>query len=522
LPRSRQKAGELGYAVADDYTYTDAFNGEELFERPALSRLRADAKARRFCLVLAYNTYALAKEPAHMAILHDEWERAGIRFDFVTESFDDSIIGQIVLQLNDFSAKKEGERRKDRFERARRARAESGKAVVAHRANYGYQWADVRLKDGRLSRERLEADPVTGPVVVRMYELMATGHTMRSIAALFTREGIPTPTGKTCVWDQSSIRMLLINPLYCGRPMTMRSKSIPVEKSVRHLYARRTRDVPRPFEEQVALAAPYAPALVSPALWESVVARLRLNQQLAYRNNRQPAATLARGLVQCGYCGFRVQTVNTTSHGADYRCQTALTRMPRSQRCRSGGQVIVAHKLDAAVWASVSQLLRSPALIEQEVARMAEMEDPGAELLATLDRQMAELDRRIANKRKFAELVDDNDERAELAAEVTQLRQSRRVLEAERRAAEARTAGWGDQQRGLQRTLDWCARVAGNLETFTDTEKRETLLALGADVVLYRAGHTPRAERVLHLPLSGGLALSLDGHGTSRREVRLW
>jgi DNA invertase Pin-like site-specific DNA recombinase len=263
LAALRAKAAELGYATADDFTYMEAFNGEELIERPMLSRLREDARARKFAIVLAYNVYALAKNQAHLAILHDEWERAGVALDFVTEQLEDTPIGRAILALRAFAAEVEGERRKDRITRARVPRVQSGKPAVGHRPNYGYQWADVRLADGRLSRERLEVDPVTAPIVVRMYELVDAGHTLRGIAALFTREGIPTPTGKWAGWDPTSIRMLLLNPLYCGRPIALRRKSIPVDKSVRHLYARRSRAVVRPAAEQVALPATYAPPLVS-------------------------------------------------------------------------------------------------------------------------------------------------------------------------------------------------------------------------------------------------------------------
>jgi site-specific DNA recombinase len=516
LAALRAKAAELGYATADQYIYTDMHTGEELIERPNLSRLREDARARQFGLVLAYNVYALAKEPAHMAILHDEWERLGIGLDFVTERFDATPIGQIVLQVNTLAAQIEGARRKDRFQRARLARAQSGKAAVAHRANYGYRWADVRLADGRLSRERLEVDPVTGPIVKRMYELVDTGHTMRSIAQLYTAEGIPTATGKTPVWDPSTIRAILINPLYCGRPVTLQRKAVPVDKSVRHLYARRTRLVPRPAEDQVALPATYAPAIVSPDLYERVLARLHQNQQLAPRNNRQPTATLARGLVRCGHCGYRMSVINTSAWGPYYRCQIGVGRPFKKEQCAAKGISVMAHKLDAAVWDAICEVIKNPDLIKQEYAHMCETKDPGAEMLASIDRQLSELDRRIANQRKFAELVDDDDERAELAAEVSRLRQDHRVLEAERVAAQARTAGWRDQQRGLERLLNLCKRVAGRLDTATPERRRETLLTLRAEVLVYRSDHTPRAELTIYLPLSGAVALPLEMSGAER------
>jgi site-specific DNA recombinase len=484
----------------------EAFNGEELIERPELSHLRDDAKERRFAIVLAYNVYALAKNQAHLAILHDEWQRLGVALDFVTEQLEDTPIGRAILALHAFAAEVEGERRKDRVSRARVARVKGGRAAVGHRPNYGYQWSDTRLPDGRLARERLDVNPETAPIVVRMFEMIDSGHTLRSIAAQFTNEGIPTPTGKWVAWDITTIHALVLNPLYIGRPMALKRKSVPVDKTVRHLYARRSREVPRPIEEQIELPASYAPPLVSPDLFARVAERMRLNKQLAARNNRQPAATLVRGLIRCGYCDAAIITVNSTRQGAIYRCQMA-SRLHKGdgsiRACPSHGMPIVSHKVDDAVWAKVTEVLTQPDLIAQEVARMQTMDDPRADLLAGVERQIAETERRITNKRKFAELVNDDDERADLAAEVKKLREDLRTHEAERVAINARLGTWRNQQDGLERTLDWCARVSGNIAAFTAEQRRETLIAMRAEVKLYRSDHTPRAELTVHLPLSG-------------------
>jgi site-specific DNA recombinase len=511
LAALRQKAAKMGYAVDEAYIYQDAHTGEELAERPGISALREDARGRHFGLVLAYNTYALAKVPAHLGLLVDEWQRLGITLDFVTEKLDDTPLGQFIASANSFAAAIEGERRKDRFQRARRARAESGKPATTHRPNYGYQWADVRLPDGRLSRERLEINPTTGPAVVRMFQMAAAGQTLRSMAHDLSLDGIPTPTGKHLEWDQTTLVRILRNPLYCGQGMALRNKMVPVDKAVRHLYAHRTREVRRPVEEQVPLPATYAPALVSRALFDQVGERLRLNQQLATRNDHQPAAALARGLIRCGHCGIAVFAMNW-NHGKEaprYVCGTGARRRPGMERCAARGITINTPKLDAAIWAKVCEVLSTPDLIAREVAAMDETEAPGTDELATIDRRLAEVDRRIATKRKLADQMDDDQEIAELAAEINALRRERRDVEAERVGAEVRASGWHRQQEGLQQTLDWCQRVSGNLAGFTFAERRATLLALRAEVRLYKSDHDPRAELTLHLPVSGARVLAL-------------
>jgi site-specific DNA recombinase len=504
LAALRAKADEMGFAVDEAYIYTDAWTGEELAERPALSRLRDDAKGRHFAVVLAYNVYALAKHTAHLAILVDEWEYAGIALGFATEELEDTPVGRFMRQAQAFAAEIEGARRKDRFARARRDKAERGKPAGASRANYGYRWADVRRPDGRLSRERLEFNPDTAPVMERLFARADAGQTLRSIAADLTTDGIPTPTGKHVEWDQSTVLMLLKNPLYCGRGMTLSHKSVPVDKAVRKDYARAFRATWRPVEERIPLPESFAPPLVSVEVFERVAARLRENKRLAPRNNRTPLATLARGLIRCGHCGFTVHVVNKAhTSGPRYICATGSGREARRKRCEGHGIVIVAKKLDDALWVTVCEALTNPDDIAEEVRQMHETEAPGADLLATIDRQIADVDRRIATKRQLAEEAKDDEDRAQWLAEIAQLRRTRRGLENERIGAEAKAAGWHAQERGLTEVVDWCRRVAGKLDRFTDAQRRATLLALQAEVRLYKAGHTPRAEVTLHFPVSG-------------------
>jgi hypothetical protein len=58
----------------------------------------------------------------------------------------------------------------------------------------------------------------------------------------------------------------------------------------------------------------------------------------------------------------------------------------------------------------------------------------------------------------------------------------------------AHFATWREQAEGLERTLDWVARVGANLNGLTYDERRATLMALRATVRLYRTGHEPRVE----------------------------
>jgi predicted site-specific integrase-resolvase len=80
--RCRQKAQELGYEVGR--VTREVYTGAELWDRPLLSRDRANIRARQFQALVVYATDRLARDPIHLAIIAEECERAGVDLIFVT------------------------------------------------------------------------------------------------------------------------------------------------------------------------------------------------------------------------------------------------------------------------------------------------------------------------------------------------------------------------------------------------------------------------------------------------------
>src|SRR5260221_1660105 len=70
-----QEAGERawalanGYAVDEQYIYRERHSAEEYYERPELTRLRADAKAHKFALVVVHSVERLARDAIHLGII---------------------------------------------------------------------------------------------------------------------------------------------------------------------------------------------------------------------------------------------------------------------------------------------------------------------------------------------------------------------------------------------------------------------------------------------------------------------
>src|SRR5258706_12285351 len=197
-----QEAGERdwalanGYAVDEQYIYRERHSAEEYYERPELSRLRADAKAGRFAVVAVHSVERLARDAVHVGIICEELDRAGVKVVFVTEPLDnDSLDGQLVRFVRAYAGKIENERKKERVMPPIPERPRLGRPIPGCRIPYGYLPGPQRDARGHLTKERLLENPTTAPVVRRIYAEAAAGVPLRTIANGLTADGIPAPTG---------------------------------------------------------------------------------------------------------------------------------------------------------------------------------------------------------------------------------------------------------------------------------------------------------------------------------------
>lgn len=519
----RAYAEELGFAVVDEYIYVEKHSGEELYERPEMTCLRSDAKRCAFGLVLCYSVERLARHSGYVQIVLEELERLGIGLDFASERLEDTPEGRMIRSVKAYAGEVENERRKDRIHRALMARVQSGKPIAGARPRYGYKWADIRNADGKLIRERLVEDPDTMPVVLRIWHMADAGMTQRQIAGMLTQEGILTPTGKRLTWDPSTIHQILTDGIYWGEPVALKRRVVPVEKAVRDRYRRRFRDIPRPIEERVALPSTVAPAVISKEMAMRVQERKRQNKELSARRNREPNATLLRGLAYCGVCGYRLTVANANSQlvGPQFRCNTQTRLLNKFEdQCRKSGNTIMAHKLDAIVWAKMIELFEEPGRLaaELDAARtMAHDQHTEADAPArTLKNKIANAEKELAGLRKMAALIDSEREREAYALRINLLARDRDLWVKELAGLEAAAARPRIKEQAI---LDFQAHVAaehGNMEGWAFHVMRQLLLLLEARVEVWPVGDVKsgkaedRAVLQVNLPIAGERRLALS------------
>lgn len=464
-----QMAACEAYCAERDYQiigrYSDTHSGAQYRERPALSALRDAVRAGGVDVVVAYSVDRLSRQQAHLYILAEELEEHGARLEFVTEDFEDSAVGRFIRSARAFAAEVEREKFAERSIRGRRAAIAAGKPHRGPYPLYGYQWTD--------DHARLVADPLTAPVVQRIYRDYLSGMTLRAIAQALYDDGIPSPQGAR-QWHPNAVGRLLRHRHYSGDAygwVDRRGSGIQ-------------RDLP---DDAIPLPDGTVEPLVTPEEWQAVQDQMLRNRQRASRNTYDPESALLRGgFVRCGVCGAAMSLDRDARGQYRYRCSSG--HRLRAERCNVS---IATPLLDSAVWERVEAVLLHPETVMAELEARAGSQSAGAEA-GRLDRQIRTLTTRQERLARAISMLDDPDDIAPLAAQVADIGKARRALEAERDALSGAQRETADLRANLAAFTDWRERIRANLPELTYGQQRGILDALGISVDVYRRGDTPR------------------------------
>ena len=199
-----QEAACRAYAAQRGWTvvavHREVHTGAEVFERPELTALREAMRRGEFDVLLVHALYRLSRKQTHQGLILSEAEHAGVAWESVTEDIDNSPQGQILRAVIGGMAEMERLKIAERTVRGRKARAHSGK-LSGNALRYGYRWRDE-------TKAACDVDPVTGPIVARVYGEAIAGTAIRRIALGLTQDGIPTAKGGS-KWSSSSIGTIL-------------------------------------------------------------------------------------------------------------------------------------------------------------------------------------------------------------------------------------------------------------------------------------------------------------------------
>jgi DNA invertase Pin-like site-specific DNA recombinase len=335
----REYAAREGYEILEEVT--DPGQSGASLERPGMDRIRRLVEDGGVSAVLAQDRDRIAREPAYHYLLKKEFEEHECKIRALNDRGDDSPEGELTDGILDQLAKFERAKTAERARRGRLRKAREGKISATHTPAYGFSYNASR--DGYLVNEE------TMPAVVRVFEDVAGGLSLRATAKALARDRIPSPTGKQ-VWNSYSLRAMILDDLYrphtpeeiqglvqeglltagvAGRLDPSRPYGIWWGNTVRNnartvaeldevggrRYRKRRKTVPRPRTEWIAVPID----LTGSGLEREIVDLARA----AIKDNVRPSSAGGRswevvGFVFCTACGRRLHP-HTTKGGRTNR-----------------------------------------------------------------------------------------------------------------------------------------------------------------------------------------------------------
>ncbi|HVF56596.1 MAG TPA: recombinase family protein [Pyrinomonadaceae bacterium] len=457
-------AEKLGFNVAR--ITKEVYSGAELFDRPLLTRDRADIRARMFQAVIVYAIDRLSRDIAHLAILSEEIERAGAKLIFVTEDLDNSPEGKLLQSVRAYVAEVERQKIRERTVRGKLGRLQSGKIHGVGPELYGYH----RDKERGV---RVVYEP-EAQVVQRIFHLIAVESAgLLTVANLLNADGIISPWAAkgfgTSGWNATTIRNIIRNPSYKGETVQW------VRRSVKR------RMEPRPESEHVRLPSGVTPAIVTSEVWQRAQQRLAINTGETKRNKTLPF--LLRGHIRCANCGARMYPMpigRRDYYRRYYRCSSYVRRF--ATPC--GTSSVPADRCEEWAWSEIKCYLQKPELIAKEVERL---QSEGVDSQLLKDREIAQnaLERHNQGAQRLVKRLRSADDEIAgiIERELLQATREKQSLLKTLADLDARIEGQEQAAVNLKSLYDYCRKVERELATFEFDEQRLALEALGIEVV---------------------------------------
>lgn len=309
--------------------FTDLMTGSST-ERPGLQRALAEARARRFDLLLVYRVDRLARSVRGLAQILEELDKVGVVFRSATEPFDTATpAGRMMVQMLGVFAE---------FERATLIdRVIAGMERKAARGG----WNGGAVPFGYLlhsSSGALALHPERGPLVAVIFDLYLHKRLgSHAVADWLNRRGHRTASGRP--WSYKTILTLLRNRAYLGE-VNFRGRHHPTAH----------------------------PALVDAATFTAVQAILAQRGEDTSKRASNSSDYLLTGLVRCCGCGNHFAGTSARGKRARYHYYTCQSRLRYGRQVCSADR-LPAPDLDQAVVRSLLDTLRGTDLIEQGIAQ---------------------------------------------------------------------------------------------------------------------------------------------------------
>ena len=369
-----------------------------------MDRMRDLVGAGGVAVVLAQDRDRFSREPAYTYLLRREFQEHGCELRALNDRGDGSPEGELTDGILDQLAKYERAKISERSRRGRLRKAREGKMNKNGRANYGF-----RHNETGDAYEVYEPEMV---VVHRIFSSVVNGMSLYGVKRALEIDGVPPPGNATKggeYWHASYLRKLVQDDVYTPypyeeiEPLVTPEVAAKLDSSKRYgiYWFNRTRTTRKrvstngaegreykwrysvrknPREQWIAIPIPEAgvPRELVEAAREMI------------QDNRPPSSTgrrfwqLPSGTVRCSGCRTRMTRYASAAGGriySYYRC-ARLARLGKDScpsleghRSRKNHR---AENVEQLVWEFVSDLMKDPTQLREDLERMIEMEKSGS------------------------------------------------------------------------------------------------------------------------------------------------
>ena len=324
IEHAKLYAAKKGWTIPDELIFSDdGVSGAEFIKRPGFIRLmNALTPKPPFQVLIMSEESRLGREQIKTAYALQQLTDAGVKVWFYLSDQErklDTAIDKIMGSLTGFASEMEREKASQRTYDAMLRKAKS--LHVTGNKVFGYDnvpiYGTETNDDGTRRRQhvvrKISADQAK--VVVKIFEMFASGCGLARIAKALNEDRIPPPHGGTRGWCPTALRDILQRDLYHGVVLWNRTQAVQIGGT------RKQRK--RPESEWLRLEAPEL-RIISPALWEQVEARRTKNKQAYLRgadgrllsrptgeDRRSPY--LLSSIAKCVTCGGSIVAIKRTA-----------------------------------------------------------------------------------------------------------------------------------------------------------------------------------------------------------------
>ena len=352
------------YHIVKEYI-DDGWSGD-ILARPALDRLRQDAKSKMWEAILIYDPDRLARRYSYQELIMDELKEAGIEIIFVTISAPQNSEDKILYGVRGLFAEYERAKISERFRLGKVRKVKEGHILLST-APYGYDY--IPRKDN--IHGYIEINPKDAMIVKMIFNWVDTeGLTQRKIINRLKELNIQPRKSKRGVWSTSTLTTLLKNKTYIGEAKWGCSYSVvPNNPKIKDTYRKIKKSSRKVKPESEWYTIP-VPAIIEKEVFDRVRNRIESNFKLSQRNTRNEY--LLTGVIYCS-CGKR-RTGEGPQNGKYlyYRCCDRINNFPFPKTCEEKG--IDAKIADRMVWNKIAKLLCSPELVEKQIDRFSALQ----------------------------------------------------------------------------------------------------------------------------------------------------